>query len=354
MRPAVVVMVIPDGVEDPLRPSGGNTYDRRLRDGLAATGWSVRTSTVAGDWPWPGDAARRALAQTLHTIPAGSVALVDGLVASTVPEVVVPASRRLDLVVLVHMPVGATQGRPGSLSRERAVLGAARAVLTTSDWSRRWLLSTYRLDPRRVHTACPGVDLAEPATGDRDGSSLICVATVVPGKGHDVLLAALGQVADRPWRCLCAGALTRAPEFVAELRRRLRDPALDGRVVLAGPLVGRELDEAYAGADALVLASRSETYGMVVTEALARAMPVVASDVGGVSEALGTVRDGRRPGILVPPGDVDALASALRRWLEEADLRRDLRSAARDRRVELAGWPETADRVARVLLEAAP
>lgn len=351
---ATVDMVVPEGIEDPTLPSGGNTYDRRVRDCLTADGWSVRTRIVAGDWPSSGDAANRALAETLHAIPASSVALVDGLVASTVPEVMVPASRRLNVVVLVHMPVGASTGTPGSLCDEGAVLGAARAVLTTSDWSRRWLLATYRLDAGRVHTARPGVDLAEPATGGRNGSSLICVAAVAPGKGHDVLLAALAQLTDKPWHCLCVGALNRVPEFAAELGRRLRDPALDGRVVLAGPLTGRALDEAYAGADVLVLASRFETYGMVVTEALARAVPVVASDVGGVSEALGRTWDGRRPGLLVRPGDADALASALRRWLDEADLRRDLRFAARDRRAELAGWPETADRVARVLLEVAP
>ena len=351
MTAAVVELVVPDGIEDPTRPSGGNTYDRRLRDGLAATGWAVHTRPVAGDWPWPGDAARCALAATLHTIADGAAVVVDGLVASTVPEVMVPASRRLRVVVLVHMPVGDPDGHPDSLDRQHAVLGAARAVLTTSDWSRRWLLATYRLDPGRVHTAHPGVDLAEPATGDGDGGALVCVGAVVPGKGHDVLLAALAEVADLPWHCLCVGSLTRAPEFVAELRGRLRDLALEDRVVLAGPRVGRALDEAYAGSDVLILASRAETYGMVVTEALARAVPVVASHVGGVPESLGATRDGRRPGLLVPPGDVGSLASAVRRWLQEADLRSDLRRAARDRRVELSGWPETADRVSRVLLE---
>ena len=78
--------------------------------------------------------------------------------------------------------------------------------------------------------------------------------------------------------------------------------------MLTGPRTGRELEASYAAADVLVLASRAETYGMVVTEALARALPVLAPDVGGVPEALGVTPDGRRPGLLLPPGDVDALA----------------------------------------------
>jgi glycosyltransferase involved in cell wall biosynthesis len=92
---------------------------------------------------------------------------------------------------------------------------------------------------------------------------------------------------------------------------------------------------------------------MVVTEALARALPVVAPHVGGVPEALGVTPDGRRPGMLVAPGDVDALAHSLRRWLCEPDLRHGLRAAADRRRAGLPGWSETAERVADVLREVA-
>ena len=137
----------------PARPSGGNTYDRRLCDHLAADGWSVCVRGVAGDWPWAGEAARRALAEALEALPDGSVVLVDGLVASAVPEVMVPASRRLRLVVLMHMPIGCRDADDGSLEREGAVLGAAAAVVTTSDWSRGRLLEAYGLDPARVHVA---------------------------------------------------------------------------------------------------------------------------------------------------------------------------------------------------------
>ena len=98
-----------------------------------------------------------------------------------------------------------------------------------------------------------------------------------------------------------------------------------------------------------MLASRAETYGMVVTEALARGLPVVAADVGGLTEALGHGADGVRPGVLVPPDDPAALGAALRAWLTDAELRERSRRAARERRASLSGWSTTTASVADVL-----
>jgi glycosyltransferase involved in cell wall biosynthesis len=98
----------------------------------------------------------------------------------------------------------------------------------------------------------------------------------------------------------------------------------------------------------VVLASRAEAYGMVVIEALARGLPIVAADVGGVTDALGHA-DGIRPGLLVPPDDPAALGAALRAWLGDPELRGRLRRAARERRESLPGWSTTTSVNAGVL-----
>jgi glycosyltransferase involved in cell wall biosynthesis len=346
--------VVPDGIDDPARPSGGNGYDRSLRRGLTSLGWSVHEHPVSGFSSEPDAASCASLEAAMRRIPDGGLALLDGLVASPSPHVLASHARRLRLVVLVHMPLSL---RPGlddageTLMRERASLSAADAVVTTSEWSRDRLMELHALPAERLHVAVPGVQPAELATGTAAGEALLTVAAVIPDKGHDLLLDALARIPDLSWRWVCVGSPDRDPSFVEALRRRSREHGLADRVRFAGTATGADLDRAYAAADVMVLASRAETYGMVVTEALARGVPVVATEVGGVTEALGHGSDGTRPGLLVPAEDPTALADALRSWLTDAELRARLRRVAREQRETLRGWSATTSVIAGVLTE---
>ena len=105
-----VHVIVPEGIDDPARPSGGNTYDRRVCDGLAALGWTVHEHAR-------GRGRRAALARAVRRIPDGAVVLLDGLIASPAPEVLVPQARRLRQVVLVHMPLGDRRASARSLER---------------------------------------------------------------------------------------------------------------------------------------------------------------------------------------------------------------------------------------------
>jgi glycosyltransferase involved in cell wall biosynthesis len=343
---STVHVVVPDGIDDPARPSGGNRYDRRICDGLAALGWDVRELVVPGPWPRWNPAALSGLARTVAALPDDALVVLDALIASSAPAVLLPESRRLRLVVLVHMPLGDVAV---GADDERAVLASARAVVTTSSWTRERLLDRYRLPPERLHIARPGADVGEPARGTDDGGRLLCVAAVVAHKGQDVLVEALGGLADAPWRCTFAGSLDREPRFVERLRRSAATTGCAERIRFSGPLVGVDLHQEYQRSDLLVLPSRLEAYGMVVTEALAVGLPVVATAVGGVPEALGRTPDGP-PGLLVPPEDPQALREALAAWLSERDLRSHLRRAALARRAALDSWDATTGQVAAVLV----
>lgn len=334
-------VVLPGGVDDPARPSGGNRYDRAVCAGLARTR-AVREIAVDAAWPRPAGPARHALDAALRDLPDAADVLLDGLVACGVPEILEAHARRLRLVVLVHLPLGDETGlSPADAAAltalERRALHAAAAVVVTSADAARRVRELHDLPPDRLHVAPPGVDPAPLATPSAGGGRLLCVAAVTPRKGQDVLIAALSRLGDLDWICACAGA---TPHGV---------PPAPERVRFTGPLAGAALDAAYADADLLVLPSRAETYGMVVTEALARGLPVLATRVSGVPEALGAAPDGVLPGALLPPGDPDALAAALRSWLTEEDLRLRWRTAARARRATLRGWDSTTRLLSEVL-----
>jgi glycosyltransferase involved in cell wall biosynthesis len=329
-------VVLPAGVDDPTTPSGGNRYDRRVIDELRKVR-PVHEIVLSGRWPRPGDPA---LAARLAELPDGAEVLLDGLVAAGVPELVEPSAARLRMTVLVHLSLGDETGLSGDrvaelAGYERRSLHAATAVVTTSDGAAKRLVDRHGLAPAKVHVAAPGVDPADLAVPGPGGRRLACVAAVIPRKGQDVLVTALTGVEDLDWDCVCIGALDRDPEFVRAI-------GTHERVRFIGIKAGSGLSQAYESMDLLILPSRAETYGMVVTEALARGIPVLATEVDGVPEALGWAGDGSRPGMLVPAEDPAALAAAIRRWLTDDDLRGRLRQAAADRRTRLRSWQDAA------------
>ena len=346
-----VHVVVPEGFDDPWLPTGGNIYDRRVCAGLAEAGWEVLVATVTAVWPVPGAAARADLARVVSAIPDGETVLIDGLIASGAAAQLLPHAGRIRMTVLLHMPLAAAlDGHHDADAErsERSVLRAAAGVVVTSEWTRRQVLIRYGIPADRVHVARPGVDRvaapAQPASGQ-----LICVGVLGRHKGQDLLVEALAGLADRDWQCVLAGSLDRDADFVEQLRDRITRLGYGHRIRLSGVLTGAALSHAYATADLLVAPSRSESYGMTVTEALAHGLPVIAAAVGGLPEALGTAADGTRPGQLIRSGDPAALAAALADWLGDEDHRHRLRAAARERRSTLCGWEQTAKQLANAL-----
>jgi glycosyltransferase involved in cell wall biosynthesis len=169
--------------------------------------------------------------------------------------------------------------------------------------------------PRRgALLALPTPDLRHPA--------LVFVGGMYVRKGVDVLLRAFARMvadgSDGGARLYLVGNGPDRSRF-EELAGRL---GLDGRVEWAG--FRRDADAWMRGADVFVLPSLSETFGLVLAEARQAGVAIVATATGGIPEVL----DGGRAGLLVPPGDVDALAAALATVLRDDDERARLRAAA--------------------------
>jgi glycosyltransferase involved in cell wall biosynthesis len=319
---------------------------------LPAVGQPVLELPIAGDWPEPDATSRRRLARSLTALPDRTVVLLDGMIASGVPEIVVPHARRLRLAVLVHQALADGPGldpahRAELDACERETLRMAGMVVATSPWLARQLTDRHDLDPSRVYVAKPGTDSAPLAAGADGVSRLLCVGDVTRGNGQDVLVEALGEVDHLALSCVCVGSLSVSPGYVDELGWSIERLGLGGRITLSGDAV--DLGAAYNAADLLVIPSRAGASGMFVAQALARGIPVLATEVGGVYDALGVDADGEMPGLVVPPNDPFALADALHRWYADPELRRSLRTAALGRGSALEEWDVAARRLTQVL-----
>jgi glycosyltransferase involved in cell wall biosynthesis len=339
-------LVVPGRLE---ARTGGSIYDRRMADGLRRCGWSVEIVELDEALPFPAAGALEHAAEAFASIRDGAVTLVDGLVLGAMPGTIERAARRLRIVALVHLPIGADPGIPAETARvlaagERRALNVASLVVVTGTAALPLLARDGVPDGRAVVVE-PGTDRSPLSRGSKTGSiELLSVATLNPGKGHAILLKALGRLTGLDWHLTCAGSLTRHPATVDQVHTTLRDLELEDRVSLAGELDDVALAAAYDTADLFVLASLRETYGMAIAEALAHGLPVIGTATGAIPALVG-----EHAGIVVPPGDTDALAGALREVVADPACRARFAAGARQARERLQSWDEAAAKLSAAL-----
>jgi glycosyltransferase involved in cell wall biosynthesis len=348
-------LVVPGSLE---QRTGGSIYDRRMVDGLRRRDWSVGVHELAGAFPVADAPARAALIEALTGLPDGALVVVDFLVLAELPEVARSEARRLTLLALVHLlPADEPFLSPVERDRRRGLgrwaLEAAAGVIATSPFTAR-RIAELGVDETHIRTVIPGTEPAPEATGPAPDAPprLLCLASMTPGKGQAVLVDALGDLADVPWACVCAGSLTRDPAYAERVERAVRGSGLADRIIFPGACDAATADALYRSSSLFVLPSFFESYGMALTEAMAFGLPIVSTTAGAIPE---TVPAGAA--ILVPPGDGKALASALRSLLEdppgapgEARARRArLGATARDHASSLPDWPHAVDRFAEAV-----
>jgi glycosyltransferase involved in cell wall biosynthesis len=325
-----LVFVVPGRLD---QLTGGYLFDRHIVEGLRARGRVVRVIELAARDP-------RADAAVLAAVADSAPTVVDGLVLANLGEVVAPHARRLRLVALVHGPLAHETGlspaaaKP-AVEREAALLSRLRGILCAS-WKTAAAIQSYGVDPDRIAIAPPGTTKPDQPPRSRRGPvrALLCVANLVPLKGHGVLVAALAELRDLDWTLLCIGSLERDRATTDAVRQAIAEAALERRIFLAGERAPTAVAAAYAAADAFVLPSFHEGYGMVCAEAMANGLPVIATTAGAIPEIVPP-----SAGLMVPPGDPAALAQALRRVITDPRLAARLAAGSREAGARLPDWP---------------
>jgi glycosyltransferase involved in cell wall biosynthesis len=342
--------------------TGGYGYDRRIMGGLRELGWRVGVHSLDASFPLPTEAALAHAEQVFSGFLDDALVMVDGLALGAMPGAAARHAERLRLVALVHHPLAAETGLSREDSNrlkesERASLRSVRHVVVTSE-ATAMALAPYEVEATRISVIVPGTDEAPLASGSAAAVSLdevaaqagltkgaiygdrnlhlLCVASLTPRKGHDLLVDALSALSSLPWKLTCVGRLARGNGTAEALQGQIHRASLEERIALAGELTGDALEAAYQSADLFVLPTRYEGYGMVVAEALARGIPVISTRTGAIPYLVGS-----DAGLLVSPGDGDAFQDALARVLRDPALLASLRTGARAARDRLPRWSQS-------------
>jgi glycosyltransferase involved in cell wall biosynthesis len=216
-----------------------------------------------------------------------------------------------------------------------------RRVITVSTAAREDVFREIGVRPERVAVVANGVDAAtfRPLPGRRVPGRVVTTASAdVPLKGLVPLLEAIARVRNNgaPGAELLVVGKARPNGAASAAIARL---GLAGCVRFVSGVEEAELARIYAEAEVAVVPSLYEGFSLPAVEAMACAVPVVATTAGALPEVLG--RDGEA-GFLVPPGDSPALAHAISRTLEDGPLRRRLGESGRARVLEHYSWERTA------------
>lgn len=332
--------------------TGGYRYDKRIVAELGSDDsnpWDVSLLSLTGDYPFPSDAQLQDAAVQLDAVEDQSLLVFDGLAYSVMPELIALHAQRLNIVALIHHPLALETGLSEKQARQFHVLETqalhyARHVITTSELTAE-SLADYHVPGNKITAVLPGTDSAAPAVGSgNECLNLLCVATITQRKAHHVLLSALSKLLHLPWHLNCVGSTERDKATYIALREQCTHLKMDDRVSFSGEVNEAELEQHYFNSDAFVLASYHEGYGMVLSEALARGLPVIGSNAGAIRQ---TVPE--KAGMLVSPGDAEALASALESFMTDSERRKNLVNAAMKARSNLRSWQSAAQEFSAVL-----
>ena len=372
-------------------PTGGYVYDRHIIAGLRTLGWRVDVQQLDDGFPFPSAAALADADARLAALPDDALAMIDGLAFGAMPDCAVRHATRLRLVALVHHPLAletglAAQAAHALETSERRALGCARRVVVTAPRTAA-TLAGWGVPPERIAVVEPGVigsavakplaaeppvaeplvanpvsvdpRVVDPRTVDPGFAALaehpptatprlLCVATLTERKGHTLLFDALAALAALPWSLRCIGSRDRSPDTTRCLEQKLKQSGLAHRIVLAGDQPETELAAAYAAADLFVLPTLYEGYGMVVAEAIAHGLPVIATATGAIPELVPA-----DAGIVVAPGDGPALRAALAAVLGDRQRLIRLTEGARRASARARRWEQAAHEMAALLAQIA-
>jgi glycosyltransferase involved in cell wall biosynthesis len=273
----------------------------------------------------------------------------EGLLLSVIPQVIVVHD-----VLPLHLPEEYPRQQYYFRHLVPAVLKRARLIVAVSESTRRDLSTFYGIAPQKVQVVPNGFDAqcfrmgltSQEVKGKyRLQTYLLFVGNLLPHKNLSTLLQAFAHIAGHvAHQLVIAGK--KDPRYFPALEAQIQALGLQGRVLFLDYIPADELPALYAGADACILPSLSEGFGLPILEAMACGTPVVASRTSSIPEVAGEAA------LLFDPYDVRAMAQVIEVVLSNAERREAMRQQGLVRAAQFS-WRRAATTILGMLNEAA-
>lgn len=347
-----VIFAYPGDLES---PTGGYAYDRRIIEELRQCHWDVELLSLGEGFPLITSQVRSQVAILLRNLPPHLPIIMDGLALGVLPESIAQLCLRNPVIALIHHPLACESGLDAQritqlLSSETAALKHVTQVIVNSQTTANILVTSLAVPVEHITIAHPGTDRVAQArvrlssVADTTPLQLLSVGSIIPRKAYATLVAALAPLHNMAWNLTIAGDTLRDPACCKLLFAAIAHAGLQDRIHVLGAVSDAELQTLYQKADAYVLASLFEGYGMAYAQALAYGLPIIGTTGGAIPEVLG-----EGAALLVEPGDIMGLTQALRMLMEDQHCRLQLGKRAFEMAQQQPTWAACAQKFVQVL-----
>ncbi|MFK7848645.1 MAG: glycosyltransferase family 4 protein [Rhodothermales bacterium] len=309
-----ILIFLPD-IQD--IPTGGNIFNNNIVDMLRQH-VDVTTMVIGAEIP-----------ACVEDLSGYDLVIVDSLLAG-IPGIATlqqATSIHAKWILLVHYLAVCDPTKEEQSDVAPEYVKRYDAFVTTSQFSKDCLIR-LGVTPKNIHVAYPGLSVAyhkgQNTSGQAHGMRMLTVSSLLPGKGLLEFVDVLHSVSALDWTWNLIGDDTLDPDYAAAFKSRIKNTAIARQIRWLGVMPPAQMPAHYTAYDLFVLPSRFETLGMAIREAMASGLPVVAFDVGGISESLAA-----GGGVLIPAYDNVRMSAAIESLAADVKTRNALGKEAR-------------------------
>ena len=329
--------------------TGGHLYNRHMVEGLKQKGHRVKVlrldeSTILTH------AIELKSSSYFNTLPPGSCVLIDSLVLGNIPGALKKYSEKLTFIGLIHLPLTYNplpgKNRKHIATREVKAMMFTRHLVVTGRFTLRMLMEAG-ISHEKISLIEPGVENYPRKRYYADlPSVLLCISNYSQIKDQLLLVRAINKLRYNKWTLHMYGNTNTEKPYVTRLKSIIANKKMNDRILLHDSIDRNNISEAFLASDLFVLPSRFETYGMVLTEALAHGLPVVTTNSGNIPDTVPQTM-----GVFTEPGNLDSLVSAITLLFTNSQHYQSLCMAASGYYRQAKTWQNSLDMLERLITD---